>query len=289
MRPRRHPRRTASLRHAEGGLKELDRIEGTLRGDRRDLPHGIARAVVDAANTAPCAKSRRGVVVFCRSRDLRVERRGVPANAPVVLATASNGPPGGWSCDGKCRDACGQVAMHAEQRAILAALQAGYRVKGADVVHVKTVDGRAVPSGVPSCLACSKFMVETKIARVWLYQARNGGAGAWYVWSAEAFHVATLAHHAVHGGEPWQCQRDVDGSTIWVHAAGWQVVHCGSASPTPFFGLGPWGQSLLANNGRGWATAEEACVDVGAVAEGRRSVRWLRYGEYAVNTEGDGC
>lgn len=70
---------------------------------------------VEAARTSPCAKSKRGVVVF----------------HPVTgrWAAASNGPPSPFVCDGSvaCRAGCRDVAVHAEARAILATF-ARYRM-----------------------------------------------------------------------------------------------------------------------------------------------------------------
>lgn len=108
---------------------------------------------VDAARRSPCAKSKRGVVVFRPDGGFHF--------------TACNGPPTGFACNGSdaCRGSCNKVAVHAEERAIRLA---GFHADGAELLHVKVVDGEAVPSGAPSCWQCSRVVVDSGIAAVWL-------------------------------------------------------------------------------------------------------------------------
>ena len=131
---------------------------------------------------SPCAKSKRGVVVWTPHQ---------------VVATGFNAPPHGFSCEGSdaCRAACGQVCVHAEQAAILAANPGG--LDGAEMLHVKveaTAGGAwTVPGGGPSCVACSKLILEAGIAGMWLLEEREGKPTL-VRYTADEFHAATLAN-----------------------------------------------------------------------------------------------
>lgn len=126
-----------------------------------------------------CAKSNRGVVIF--------DSAPIGCNA-YVLAVAGNGPPPPFRCagDDACQAACNRVAIHAEERAIM---RTRCDPRGAELVHVKAVDGELVASGPPSCWQCSRMIVEAQLSRVWLY-----GVEGWSSWSAGEFHRATLRH-----------------------------------------------------------------------------------------------
>jgi len=136
---------------------------------------------VDAGAKAACQKSRRGVVIFHAACEGSV--------------SASNGPPVPFVCGGSadCRAACREVAVHAEARALLAFKAADPLDRlGWELVHVKVVDGRPVPSGPPSCVRCSALILEAGIARVWLLH--EDGLRAY---SAIEFHALSLQHHGL--------------------------------------------------------------------------------------------
>lgn len=136
------------------------------------------------AACAGCSKSKRGVVLF----------RGAE-----VLAVGANSPPKGFSCDGSpaCQRGCGKVAVHAEQRAILAAGASRMDIVGAEMLHVKVVpiEGgwEPVASGGPSCPDCSKLILEAGIAGMWLLEERDGKPTL-IRYTADEFHAATLAN-----------------------------------------------------------------------------------------------
>jgi hypothetical protein len=70
---------------------------------------------------------------------------------------------------------------------------------GLELVHVKTVEGRVVPSGEPSCWQCSKTIVDVGLEAVWLYENRDGTpTPTWNRYTADAFHDATLKHEKLH-------------------------------------------------------------------------------------------
>lgn len=133
---------------------------------------------IQAANQSSCSKSRRGVVIA--------------SPEGVLVALASNSPPHPFQCTGsdRCKQNCRNVAIHAEERALL---RAGARANGGELIHIKTVDGKPVMSGPPSCLQCSRLIVEARIAKVWLFSHGE----AWRSWTAERFHEDTMANHGI--------------------------------------------------------------------------------------------
>lgn len=143
--------------------------------------------------TAPAAGLIATMVRFGRAatvcaKSARVALLVMPAGDGVL---AVNKPAVG-RCDGSeaCRRDCGKICVHAEEGVIL---MAGRHAEGADVVHLKLVDGLPVPSGDPSCHTCSRLMLRAGVARMWLLQSDG-----WRSWSALEFHRATLAHLGLH-------------------------------------------------------------------------------------------
>lgn len=130
----------------------------------------IAAAIAEAMKS-PCAKSKRGVVIW-RGHDL--------------LSRGWNAPPDPFICDGSaaCRESCNKLAVHAEVDALLQCSDP----EGASMLHVKVVDGRAVTSGGPSCWQCSRVILAAGIAWVWLLHEDG-----WRRYSAVEFHALTLA------------------------------------------------------------------------------------------------
>lgn len=125
-----------------------------------------------AAMKSPCAKSKRGAALF----DSVIAEGGARAgrrNPMLYGGTGFNGQPTPFRCDGSkaCRAACGQLCLHAEQRAIIEAIRSDdVGPRGADLVHVKVVDGVVVPGGGPSCWQCSRLVVDSGIRGVWLFE-----------------------------------------------------------------------------------------------------------------------
>lgn len=84
--------------------------------------------------------------------------------------------------------------MHVEQAALLDALEQEdlteeNRVDGASMLHVKVIDGKAVPSGEPSCWQCSRLILASGIKTMWLLH--EDGLKAY---TAKEFHMKTLEH-----------------------------------------------------------------------------------------------
>lgn len=141
---------------------------------RIDPLHIAVRAAIDASLKSPCL-SKRGVAIW---------RDG------AVISTGYNHQPSGFCCtaDAACKANCGETAIHAEEAAILSADVSLY---GAEMLHVKTENGVLVPSGPPSCLRCSRLIVETRLSGMWLFHESG-----WHCYDAAEFHHKSLGHHS---------------------------------------------------------------------------------------------
>jgi deoxycytidylate deaminase len=161
-------------------------------------PELIVSLAVDTANRGPCAKSKRGVVIYSVA---------TAGGVGVIWGNAFNSPPWPFECSNTdaCKADCGRICVHAEQRAIIQALTpsetelrhplAGDPRAELHLVHVKTVDGKLVPSpGGPSCDQCAKLILEAGIRTVWLYVQD----GVWSRYDAAGFHQATLITNKLH-------------------------------------------------------------------------------------------
>ena len=138
-------------------------------------PASIISFAEDVARRSPCAKSKRGAVVFQGQNP----RNG--AN-PTIYGHGFNGQPDPFRCTGtdRCRRLCGQLCEHAEGRAIRSASGCVFVTSGraesgepdVDLVHVKIgEDGKLVAGGSPKCWQCSRAILDCGfIAGVWLYQ-----------------------------------------------------------------------------------------------------------------------
>jgi deoxycytidylate deaminase len=126
---------------------------------------------------SPCAKSKRGAVIFHREKG--------------CLGTGFNAQPGPFVCNGSvaCRAHCNKLCVHAEVAALHAASRNQNSVVGAEIVHVKIVNATAVASGPPSCWQCSREVLESGIEWFWLLH--EDGLKRY---SAEEFHEQTLCN-----------------------------------------------------------------------------------------------
>lgn len=140
--------------------------------------HEALERAIRVARDGPCQKSRRGVVVWHGN----------------TAFFGWNHPPKPFVCDGsaECKAACGKVCVHAEAHAILATTKGNpdpWFLDGAEMLHVKVVDGKAVPSGEPSCWQCSRLILEAGISGMWLLHEEGLRR-----YTAEEFHQLTLEH-----------------------------------------------------------------------------------------------
>lgn len=148
-------------------------------------PQHVVALALAMANDSPCKKSQRGAVVFDPARDNE------------VLGLAFNGLPAG-RCDGsdRCRSTCAARCQHAEARATIDAMSLAWtksdQSRRPDMLHIKTVDGKPVASGSPSCYRCSGLMLDRGVAAVWLLHDSG-----WHRYEIEEFHRLSLETHGM--------------------------------------------------------------------------------------------
>lgn len=165
----------------------------------KEPPYAAIEAAIGAGCASPCAKSKRGAAVYSRHDD------------PICIygiGFNSQPPPFACSGDARCREACGKLCAHAEQRALRDALSLGRwpnrghlggvaprpNMAGFELVHAKVIDGQLVAGGGPSCIACSVAVLDVGLDGVWLYQTIDPHLtpGEWHYYRAADFHAATL-------------------------------------------------------------------------------------------------
>jgi len=135
---------------------------------------------VEASLQSPCL-SKRGVAIW---------------DASGLISVGRNFKPAPFVCDQSavCKMKCSKDAVHAEQAALLYASRS---VRGASMLHVKTVEGKLVPSMQPSCLECSKLILASGIANMWLFHPKG-----WRRYPAIEFHYLSGADLKPKGLDP---------------------------------------------------------------------------------------
>lgn len=119
-------------------------------------PAGALAAAIAAARQGAearaCVKSSRGAAVF---------------SGDCVLGVGFNQQPPPWSCRGTdaCRRSCGASCVHAEEVAIFdAVLNGGARL--------------LVPGGKPSCITCSRTILNVGLSYVLLFESAWAGCAS---------------------------------------------------------------------------------------------------------------
>ncbi len=151
-------------------------------------PEHLLRSCIDEmikeGSRGPCAKSKRvSAIISCS-----LETYDGISSYPYIIAT--NTPPGKFVClnNEACKANCNKVCVHAEENVILKAFQ--YRtieVAGGACLHLKIVDGKPVPSGKPSCVYCSRKILQSGLKYMFLFHETG-----WCRYTAEEFHEHTL-------------------------------------------------------------------------------------------------
>lgn len=187
-------------------------------GPTAEPPIWAVEAALDAATMSPCQKRKVGIAIYRCVRGLDGGRE-VALETP---ATGYNGPPRTWSddergadgaCDNSevCRRDCAKRCVHAEPRAMDEALVCrGQSPHLLRMVHVKLADGKLTPCDGPSCVECSKQILDRGIGGIWLFEAGfvrdvdqvtgRPGPARWHYYTALDFHEATMARLGIHQG-----------------------------------------------------------------------------------------
>lgn len=159
------------MKNAEAIVESEDQSRPSAPREDQKPPQHIIDLAVEVSGWSPC-RSKRGVVVFSEGN---------------VISIGHNYKPRGFECDGSeaCKTTCRREAVHAEQSALMAA---GSRAHASELIHVKTIEGKLVASGGPSCVECSKLARAAGIAWVWLYHEDG-----WRRYDGKEFHALSLA------------------------------------------------------------------------------------------------
>lgn len=165
-----------------------------------DLSPSAVDAALAQARASTCAKSRRGAAAF-----LAFDSDGVAIalSNRVVVGAGNNGLPCGIpACQGddSCRSSCRYRAVHAEERAVSAAMvtlgdpDRGHGDDFFDVVHVKVdAAGDLVAGGGPSCWQCARTMIECgSVAGVWLFEDRGDRGACWVRYPIRRFYEVSM-------------------------------------------------------------------------------------------------
>ena len=146
-----------------------------LEGDeRKKAQHWLDDAVQEALKSR-CEKSKRGVIIVKNN---------------FVLGRGCNNPPADMPCvPDVCKPVCGRYCVHAEQNAIIDALNKGFYLKDSQMYHVRMKEGVVVDSREPCCIDCSKLVLQLGIAE-FVMKTEVGMCA----YGAQEFHDASLAY-----------------------------------------------------------------------------------------------
>ncbi len=139
----------------------------------REIEMYIAMAAEEAKKSG-CSKSKRGSVIV---KEGKIIGRGY--NKPTLLELCD--PCIRRDINDKSRvELCS--AIHAEQMAILDAVNSGRSLKGARLYHIKVENGGIKPSDDISCTVCSRIILVSGIEEVVLWHTAG-----YAVYGAEEF------------------------------------------------------------------------------------------------------
>jgi deoxycytidylate deaminase len=155
-------------------------------------PDYVISHSLSVAALSTCQKSQRGVSIYERATS-------------KIWGAGCNRPPRTRQCDGSrdCRLSCAKRCLHAEDNAIgtlgvLEELLGHRKWKDFDLVHVKSVDGKLVAGGGPSCWQCSRRILELDLGNVWLYETAFNSEPIWRCYPADEFDRLTRIACAVY-------------------------------------------------------------------------------------------
>ncbi|MEM2089772.1 MAG: deaminase [Candidatus Pacearchaeota archaeon] len=150
----------------------------TDENEKKEIESYVGLAAAEAKNST-CKKSQRGAIIVKDGKilgkghnkvileDLCCIRKNIRNNSKVELC----------------------AAIHAEQMAIINAVNAGKPLNGSRMYIIKVKDGKIKASGKPSCTVCSKMIYESGIAEVVLLH-ENGYA----IYNSEEFNELSFEY-----------------------------------------------------------------------------------------------
>lgn len=145
----------------------------------------LINEMIKIGSRGPCCKSKRVSAII--SSDT-IEIYDDICQHPYIVAT--NTPPGKLKClnNEECKKNCNKYCVHAEENVILKAYSLKtIEVLGGTILHLKIVDGKAVPSGNPSCIYCSRKILQCGLKYMFLFHETG-----WKRYTAEEFQLETM-------------------------------------------------------------------------------------------------
>jgi deoxycytidylate deaminase len=141
---------------------------------QKDTFQDCVNRAINIAQVSPCKKSKRGAVIFHSS-------------VMNVLAAGHNHPPRNFLCSEYCHHSCSGGAIHAEMEAIFSLRRnktLSCKNSDLDILHVELRDNSLVPSDAPSCVECSKHILNENFRGVWLFHESG-----WCFYPSNKFHA----------------------------------------------------------------------------------------------------
>lgn len=126
-----------------------------LEGEEKEEAMKFILEAAEEAKKSTCKKSHRGVVIVKNGEIIGRGRNNTTIEKYCNPCIREN------IRDKGNVELC--AAYHAEQDAIIDALEKGRKLNGSRMYHVKVKNGEIKTSGEPSCTVCSRLVVRSKI------------------------------------------------------------------------------------------------------------------------------
>ncbi|HET8574696.1 MAG TPA: hypothetical protein VFM02_00800 [Candidatus Paceibacterota bacterium] len=163
----------------------------------------ILNRAKNAARASPCKHSKRGAVIF-------------HSTTGEVFSVGNNHPPGTNLCEQYCPlpidpgkkniiqtaspklQSCNKLVIHAEMDALLFLRNQGRILVFSeyDLLHLKVAGHKnkeiPIPSGPPSCVSCSRHILDKGFRGVWLLETDEGKKPIWNYYATAVFHQLSL-------------------------------------------------------------------------------------------------
>lgn len=116
----------------------------------------IIDVAIDEARRSPCAKSKRGAVVFKDGQIL-----GRDHNHPNIPHTC---------VPDVCMNYCSFYTTHAERGACQDGIFRGNNLDGASILHMKIKNGLVKPVEKAECLDCSSYLMKLRSSGIYIVE-----------------------------------------------------------------------------------------------------------------------